>query len=839
VLEQGIIAGSFPNRAISTVWRTAMLALGQVAELPNPWLAKVADPVRLSPLAEAPLASPSVSIAFPGGAFAQPTDATLTELNTQSLPFPLPVGWSPLAQFHLGAISEPALPGVATIKLRGPLAVDEPAAVVKYNAADSRWEVLALVTGTNSVVADVPASGWYTVVVPDFGETAPPPAVAGQPLSASTSPTAIDGTSATGTVTPTVSAASLDAARVTADARVDFTRETPLPSGVFFRTRISETYILNGGATARTPDYDATVFAYQRPGGLAAEFPMRPQLLFGPRDLVEANVHADVLGAGAFSGGVLSPSGGTLSKDGVRVTTPMDAFVAPTAAELGTLGKVAFGTPPGGAVVEKAFSLSVAQLAAGKLLSVAFEPLAPNSFFVLALAVSDEQGPGFTPLERLASNAAGVLTSAEPGSGPRLPGANGPGDYVLVRVTGPQALVQGIARDASGQPAAGLAVRTDGQPWLVFSANDGSYATLGAVGAGLITVFDVRDGNAGSTGINITNPAQPQVADVSTAPTGPRVVSTDPLADALNVRTVAPIVVRFTEPVNAASFGANGVRLRDTVANADVPAALSLDLANRVATLFPTNPLAAGVRYEIVVSSAIRDRQNLPIEGPLTVCLHHRSGRGASTRRATRDLRTGRGRTFRRQVLDQLVGYQPGANSSHVIAQGTAGVADPRVPVILVNESTGATATVLSNLDGSFANFIDAAAEDFITATFVNGNGTRVAVPATRQLFDDGRVGLYKDGGILEAESDGGPVQVQIEPQAIKSRNVFKVESLGLGELLAFLNNTLPQNAKLLGGVRVTIEGDQIQGTSEMSFPVDPSQFNLSPGTPPKRPRWR
>jgi hypothetical protein len=50
---------------------------------------------------------------------------------------------------------------------------------------------------------------------------------------------------------------------------------------------------------------------------------------------------------------------------------------------------------------------------------------------------------------------------------------------VLVRVAGPQGLVQGIARDANGQPAPGLAVRTEGQPWLVFSANDGGYATLG------------------------------------------------------------------------------------------------------------------------------------------------------------------------------------------------------------------------------------------------------------------------------------------------------------------------------------------------------------------------
>ena len=814
------------------VWRTATLALGQVAELPNPWLAKVAESVRLSPLADAPLTSSNVSIAFPGGAFTQPTDATLTDLNTQSLPFPLPAGWSPLAQFHLGAASEPALPGVATIKLRGPLAAGEQAAVVKYNATETRWEVLALVSGTDSIVADVPSIGSYAVVVADLGETAPPPAEAGQPLNASTSPTATDGVSATGTVTPAINAASLDPLRVTANARVDFTRETPLPSGVFFRTRISETYELNGGASARTPDYDATVFAYQRPGGLAAEFPMRPQLLFGPRDLVEANVHAEVLGVGAFSGGVLSPSGGALSKDGVRVSTPVGGFDAPTAAELGTIGKTTFGTPPGGAVVEKAFSLSVAQLAAGKALSFAFEPLAPNSFFVLALAVSNEQGPGFTPLERFTSNAAGVLASAEPASGARLPGANGPGDYVLVRVTAPQALVQGVARDANGQPSAGLAVRTDGQPWLVFSANDGSYVTLGAAGARLITVFDFRDGNAGSTGINIINPAQPQIADVSTAPTGPRVASTDPVGEALNVRTVAPIVVRFTEPLDVASFGANGVRLRDTVANADVPAAISIDLASRVATLFPTNPLAGATRHEIIVSAAIRDRQNLSIEGQLTFAFTTIPPDARPPGAQLVIFEPGAA-NVPQAVLDQLVGYTPG-DKENVVATGSAGTADPQVPVILVNESTGTTETVISKIDGSFATFIEASEEDFVSAVFVNANGTRITVPATRQLFDDGHIGLYKQGGILEAESDGGPVKVFVEPNSVKSRTKFKVDVIALQQVMAALNGVQPAGGgKVLGGIAYREEIDPIERAADISFPVNVADIPLPAGADP------
>jgi hypothetical protein len=49
------------------------------------------------------------------------------------------------------------------------------------------------------------------------------------------------------------------------------------------------------------------------------------------------------------------------------------------------------------------------------------------------------------PLERLATDTRGVLSSLEPAAGDRLPGITGAGQYVLVQVGAAQALISGIA----------------------------------------------------------------------------------------------------------------------------------------------------------------------------------------------------------------------------------------------------------------------------------------------------------------------------------------------------------------------------------------------------------
>ena len=319
--------------------------------------------------------------------------------------------------------------------------------------------------------------------------------------------------------------------------------------------------------------------------------------------------------------------------------------------------------------------------------------------------------------------------------------------------------------------------------------------------------------------------------DVAITAIGPRVASTSPAADATNVPVVTPIAVTFSERIAPASLGTDGLTLRAAGAPSDVPATLTLDLSNRLATLLPTNPLAPDTTYTLTVSAPIRDLQNLALEGPrefrFTTAAPAARGEGAQLTIFEPDATN---------LPAGLVipGYNPAQKLSRVVAIGNPGTADPEVPVLLVNETTGETATVLSKPDGSFANFIQAAEDERVSAIFVNANGTRVTVPATRQLFDDGRVGLFNTGGILEAQGDGGPVQVIVAPGAIPERSVFRVSALDAATLLALLNGVEPEgNGVVISGVHLDITGDPLSESVDVSVPIDLATLPIPPGGDP------
>lgn len=261
-----------------------------------------------------------------------------------------------------------------------------------------------------------------------------------------------------------------------------------------------------------------------------------------------------------------------------------------------------------------------------------------------------------------------------------------------------------------------------------------------------------------------------------------------------------------------------------------MPAALGTNLARSEATLLPLHPLATGALHTLTLADTITDPTGLPLEGPRSFRFTTRSlaARGAGAQLVSWEPGA------QTSECDDVPGFDP-ANPSISCVVGSPGTADPDVPVVLVNETRGTTATVRSRPDGSFENFLEADVDDFLAATFVNGNDTRIRVPLSRQLFDDGSVALFEGGGILEAESDGGPLQIQIEPGAIKRKNKFKVEPLDAATLLAMLQDSPPQDAELLGtGLRLTVEGDPPEGETNLSFPVDPATLDLPPGVPPE-----
>ncbi len=823
VASLAMVAGEnifqFSAPGFHPVWRKQTLDPAGVSIIPNPRLTKRdTNEVTFTPIAGGVITrrTGAIQISFGPGAFPANTRATLTPLTGQTLPAFLPLGWSPLQAFWLEAANDPVSSGAAILQPWGPLNDGEQVAFVQWNANALRWDVKQLLSGNgaNPLSATITNSGAFALVVADFVPLAPASPRVGQPLPASSGLLPdFSRLTASGRVDPTSSPASKVPELVTGVAEVVVTNSTGnLPSGILLRGEVTETYRLRDGSRRVSPQYENFIVGYQRPGDanlatLQATFPMRPLVLFGAEELDEATVTMDVLAPTAFTGAVLDASGGQLVSGNLRILAGSGDLLGAQAAQLRLLDPTNFAAlVPANMTLVSAFDLTISGVAPDHKLIVQSSAVPTTSVLVLAQVLSDRGVYGLQPVERLTSDNTGKLASTEPASGERLPGVTGAGQFLLLRVNLPQGLVTGTTRDAKGQAAAGLAVKL--APWLALSAADGRYRLLAPVGTNEVSVTDLGTGDTGSRAVAVLSTQNISVADLSTGSSAPRVLSVTPAANATGVSRVSPIVVTFSEPVNVGTPAGGSLRLVGS-SDAVVAASLNLNLAGTVATLLPTDPLAPSTLFTIQLSTNITDLAGLKLEGPIQFTFKTESD------------------TLNR-VGGQLIIYEPTNGLAAVF--GSPGTADPESPVILVNDTSGATAAIVSRPDGSFTNFITAGTDDFLSAVLVNANGTRTIIPASRQVFRDGRIGLFQGGGILEAQSEGGPVQISIEPGAIKTKNIFLIEPLGSGELLGILKNTPPNDAKLLGGLRVKIEGDLARGEANIALPVNLADLNLQPG---------
>jgi len=803
--------GHFP------VWRTAALADGEIAVTPSPWLQSKTSPasVATSVLQDVGLEfGEGGALSVPSGAFPQPTELRVFPLGSQTLPFPLPYGWSPLVAFAVETESgdEPEMP----------LALDPGVAGTLVRFREASLDYVALAAGS------IDQTGVYVVVAGDNGA---PAASEGQPLPLGATPGDLSGATAVGALDKENSVASLDPNKVTSTAKVTVMGSggSSLPSGTWLRGNVSDRYTLRGGGELRPPDYDTTFFAYRNgnPAALDAVFPVRPRTLFGIDELVEATVKIDVLGADGFMGGIVTPEGGVFSGAGVRVTVPPGAVTRLTAGELRALDPEPFEKLMGeDDSLVRAFELNLEDLAPG--LRLEFETdsvVVPQATYALARVTPD----GLIVIDRFQADATGVLASTDGGA---LPGIDRAGQYLLVQTEVGFGLVTGATRDASGTGVAGVDLSLRDTPWLAISGTGGAYTFAVPTGQSDLIARHDASGTGAMSPLNLASASEVVTLDLTLLSVGPSVVETTPANGATGARRVDPIHVRFSEAINPASFGATGLALREKISGAAVTSSVSLGSGNTEAQLFPVNSLEYQTEYEIVVSTTITDTQGLPLEGlsVFTFTTNAAPSRGTGAELTIYEPGAAQ---VPQEILDQLVAYVPGSNQ--VVCHGGPGTADPEVPVILVNDNTGETATVLSNVDGSFASYIDADEEEFVQAVFVNANGTRVTVPATRQLFDTGQIGLYRYGGILEAESDGGPVQVIVEPGAIETRTKFMIDVFSLTALLDQLNGAEPlgDESEILGGLSISIEGDTLTESAEIVFPVEEDALGLPAGTPP------
>lgn len=806
------------------VWRQQNLSL-DVAVLANPRLVlQDTNSATISPVSGGELRSGSGSllVSFPPGATTQELVATLTPLTAQTLPAFLPLGWSPLQAFWIETRPAWGAPASASIVPWGPLAVGETVALARWNELALNWQVVRLLAGngTNAVIANVEAGGAYVLAVGDAAPYGPPSPQVGQALlpGSIALPNPSD-LSAMASVNPPSSPANRRPELVTATAELLITnRNGAIPSGLILRCETTEDYRLNDGTRRRPPQYESFITGYQRPGDavsstLHARFPLRPLLLFGAEELIEATVKVEVLVPTPFSGGVLDSTGGTVAAGEVRILAGANDIVGRQAAQLRELDPGHFADfATNGITVVRAFELSVAGVAPGRWLVAQFTSVPTNGYFVLARVLYDRGQYGLLPVERLVSDAVGRLSSAEPAAGVRLPGATGSGQYLVLQVPGPLGLLSGVARDAASQPAAGLPVRVIGQPWLAFSGTAGAFRLAAPTGHVAVAVMDLATGDGGSVEVNVPDPQAMTTANVGVVAAGPRVVAVSPDPGAKGISRVAPVVVTFSKPVNPAALLGGGLQLLGGDGQ-PVGASLSLNLPNTAATLLPNSPLAAGALHTITLSTNISDATGQPLEGATAFTF--------TTEAAALD-----------RSLAQLTSYEPDGNGMAGLVGGP-GTAEPEAPVILVNETTGYTATVLSKPDGSFTNSIPADVDDELSAVVVNANGTRNIIPASRQIFRDGSVGLFNGGGLIEAEGENGPIQVVLEPGSIPQKTVIRVTPVGSTELASTLGSTPPEEGKVLGGFKYFQKGDPLTQPPRISFPVKVEDLGLPPGTDP------
>ncbi len=231
----------FERSGYLTSYRKTTLNQGQVKVVAFPWLAAL-NPQRtpLSLLNPTVVNSPTerVALTFPPESFEQVESVAITELNGQTLPLPLPAGWSPLAAFQVSFPADAEADVAAELKLLQAAAAGQTLAFVRLDEDALAWQTVALLSGSgdDSVAATLRKPGSYAVVLADTLPAGnPAAAVVGEPLPTGTLPAIAAEVTAVGEVNPGATVASLDPARVTAAAKIDFTNGAqPLASGAWF-----------------------------------------------------------------------------------------------------------------------------------------------------------------------------------------------------------------------------------------------------------------------------------------------------------------------------------------------------------------------------------------------------------------------------------------------------------------------------------------------------------------------------------------------------------------------------------------------------------------------------
>ncbi|MGE4180034.1 MAG: Ig-like domain-containing protein [Limisphaerales bacterium] len=829
-------------------WRIADLTDG-VIRLPFPRLTQRRPTIlTLNSSANTHLLADDLSIEILPGTTTATRAAHVTRIHPQSPPLPIPPGWSPEHLLWLEWEGTLARPLRVNTLPRREFPAGQTFTVIQFDATQPAWRVLDRRQPAPGewVVFEVNSPGAYGVVVADGPPTAPSSPQPGA-LLAEAVPVPLpspDDLAITGRVMPPVSLASTNPVDVTAEARwfVE-TREATLPSGTVLPATISERYKLPDGSLHQPPPWDTFITLFREASDTnahraTAETLLRPRRLLRESELTEAVVEASIPSVRRTAPHTLGEGLGPVRWEGLEFFAPPGSSQDVRVIDLAPWSEVGAGGSPSSVPSEltglfpesaglpgflgssgngpefapiAAFALTAGFNQPADRLGFRFEQTPSPGAYVLGRAWYHHADAGLEPVARYSSDS-GAWVSVESDSNPDLPGIDRSGQYVVIRVPQPVGVVSGIARDALGEPLPAARVWLEGQPWSVLTSADGRFTLASPRGAGAVLLRSPSDGGLRRAAFNLPASMRLEDVDVSLAPAPPFVDGIQPLAGAEQVDVLATVEVQFSQPVSPPA-GSPGIVLRDAQSNA-VPARVTFATDRHSARLVPLDALAEGAAYRVVVDPAIANSAGRTLVGSLESRFTTLSNSVA------------------RSVGAQLFSTPPDPQGL-VRVIGTAGMAPARLPVLFVNDTTGQTTTLLANADGSFTNTIPASVTDRLRIVLLNPGGARTEIPVGRQVFPDGSVALYAEGGRIAARNDALAVVLEVPPGAILGRTRFKLEPHLPEDIPALTRDTPPEEATAFAAFDLEVEGDPVRG--RLRVEVQPEGIPLEP--PPGKTR--
>jgi len=425
------------------------------------------------------------------GAFDADGEVSLTPISQQGPRTPFPAGWTPLAIVDITAPEAFDPPATLSMVDRSGLAAGKQAVTARYDPASASWLALAnvIVPAEGAVeFGEVIDAGQFALLLPDTGDGAPTAAVAGAALAAGSSIPLHEDADGTGVVTPPVG---LISDPTPAGAYVTITSDTPLRSSTVLLGDFLELFVLRDGGQLTPLSNSQDLFVYRSlddPTGqtLTASFAIAPSMVFSPLEASEGSITVTLSRSSPIVREIVGIAGGGVqTSDASRVIVPPDALVGDVPIDLARVAEQDFGVDtPEDLTFLGGLELDLAGATAAIELSLSLGDRAsfvPTGAQVVVARIETVRGQALLVPVALARMDGDELTTFSEIGGASLPGVHAGGRYGFYLLSGPVEIVQGSARDQTGN-LEGLIVRVDEMPFVSVTDADGRFALVSPPG---------------------------------------------------------------------------------------------------------------------------------------------------------------------------------------------------------------------------------------------------------------------------------------------------------------------------------------------------------------------